>query len=118
MKIPFDIKFRPQIESRKYKVVTRDDKPARIICWDAKGDLPIVALVEQKHCEIVVKSRINDSFLFIITPNDELTEFEKEFDSAFRSYFREECEGGYLAWVKARSAKLLQLARKEIVKED
>ena len=35
-KIPFDIKYRPQIESGEYKVETRDGKPVRIICWDKK----------------------------------------------------------------------------------
>lgn len=38
MKIPFDIKYRPQIESGEYKVETRDGlHSVRIICWDAAG---------------------------------------------------------------------------------
>lgn len=45
-KIPFSIDYRPQIESGEYKVETRDDRPVRIICWDASyEDLPIVGLI-------------------------------------------------------------------------
>ena len=32
-------------------VCTRDGRPARIICWDRKGDRPIVALVKQDDHE-------------------------------------------------------------------
>ena len=32
MKIPFDIKFKPQIESGEYKVVTSFGEPAEIGC--------------------------------------------------------------------------------------
>jgi len=28
------------------RIKTRDGKPARIICWDAKGNFPIVALID------------------------------------------------------------------------
>ena len=50
MKVPFDIKYRPQIESGEAKVVTRDDRPVRIICWDASyEDLPIVGLIEGRE---------------------------------------------------------------------
>lgn len=45
-KIPFDIKFRPEIESGKFKVQTRLGKPVRIICWNFRqANLPIIALV-------------------------------------------------------------------------
>lgn len=95
MKIPFDIEYRPQIESGEYKVETRDGRPARIICWDAKAKdgCSVVALLP------IDKSDLNDEAayqfskngtaytsksasedcadLFIITPEPELTEFEK-----------------------------------------
>lgn len=47
MIIPFNIKYRPQIESGEYKVRTASGKPARIVCWDMKTqwDSPIVALI-------------------------------------------------------------------------
>ena len=44
MKIPFDMKYRPQIESGEYKVETRNGKSVRIICWDKQGECPIVVL--------------------------------------------------------------------------
>lgn len=45
MNIPFDIKYRPQIESDNYKIKTSEGYPVRIICWDMIGDNPIVGLV-------------------------------------------------------------------------
>ena len=47
MIIPFNIKYRPQIESGEYKVRTASGKPARIVCWDMKTELgdPILALI-------------------------------------------------------------------------
>ena len=44
-RIPFDIKYRPEIEAGKYLVQTRDGKSVRIICWDAESHHPIVYLV-------------------------------------------------------------------------
>lgn len=42
---PFDIQ-----KAREGKpVCTRDGKPARIICWDKLGNLPIVALVMDEY---------------------------------------------------------------------
>ena len=34
------------------KVVTRSGKSARIICTDAKGNCPVVGLVDYENCEI------------------------------------------------------------------
>ena len=47
MIIPFNIKYRPQIESGEYKVRTASGRPARIVCWDMKTALgdPILALI-------------------------------------------------------------------------
>ena len=33
-RIEFDIKYRADIEAGRYKVETRDGRPARIVCWD------------------------------------------------------------------------------------
>lgn len=47
MKVQFDIKFRPQIESGEAEVVTRDGRAVRIICWDGPcEELPIVGFIE------------------------------------------------------------------------
>lgn len=85
-KIPFDIKFKPQIESGKYKVVTEDDEPARIICWDStiNKERPIIAIVFDDQIEqYKANGRYDNDYdtsnydLFIVTPEPELSEFEK-----------------------------------------
>ncbi len=52
-RIPFDIKYRSDIEAGKYLVVTRCNEPVRIICWDAKGLFPIVGLAKAKRSEFI-----------------------------------------------------------------
>ena len=47
--IPFNIKYRHEIESGKYKVQTSDGRPVRIICWDKNSDKPIVGLISEKE---------------------------------------------------------------------
>ena len=89
MRIPFDIKYRPQIESGKYKVVDKDNHNIRIICWDKKSEKKygyhIVGLVEfgpnheeSTYYTIDGKGRLRDKHpcLFIITPEPELSAFE------------------------------------------
>lgn len=51
MIIPFNIKYRPQIESGEYKVRTASGKPARIVCWDMRTafDNPILALISDSR---------------------------------------------------------------------
>ena len=116
MKIPFDIKFRPQIESGKYKVQTSDGKDVRIICWDAKNSYPIVCLNECGIPRTFTKDGLpyhhNDSCLVIVTPKPELTEFEKYVDIIVDNAFCETIQGG----IKTISDKLLTLAKKELCK--
>lgn len=44
-------------------VCTRDGRKARIICFDKKGDHPIIALIEDKKGEEVVSEEINFYFI-------------------------------------------------------
>lgn len=55
VRIPFDIEIAKKITSGEVdgKVVTRDGRSVRIICWDRKGVNPIVALIEQQNGEEV-----------------------------------------------------------------
>lgn len=48
VRVPFDIEMAKKITNGKVegRVVTRDDGNARIICWDAEGDQPIIALIK------------------------------------------------------------------------
>jgi hypothetical protein len=46
-RIPFDVSLRSKIESGELLVVTRNGRPARIVCWDKKSQFPIIALISQ-----------------------------------------------------------------------
>ena len=48
VKVPFEVNLAKEISNgtKEGKVVTRDDGNARIICWDAEGDQPIIALIK------------------------------------------------------------------------
>lgn len=56
-KIAFNIKFRPQVESGEYKVVTREERPVEIRIWDLKGDFPIVGVYydDKNHRDTAVQ---------------------------------------------------------------
>ena len=91
MKIPFDVRYRTEIESGKYKVETRDGHSVRIIWWDRLGSRPITAYIEgydedgeddavghfHENGSLYIHAN-NSKDLFIITDEEELTEFEKE----------------------------------------
>ena len=125
-KIPFDIKYRPQIESGEYKVENRDGKPVRIICWDKKSEKKygyhIVGLIEYgpEHEEstyytIDGKGRLKDKDpdLYIITPEPELTEFEKKVkDLCWKIGMGEVVYQDNI--IKEKAAELLELAMKEL----
>ena len=51
MKIKFDIIYRQEIESGKYKVVTANNKPVKIERWDMKGNSPILASMMVSVCD-------------------------------------------------------------------
>lgn len=124
MKIPFDIKYRPQIDSKEYKVVTRDGKPVRIICWDRKSTdkYCIIALVNTDNDELYLsftkdgkyaEPKTKDNFdLFIITP--ELTEFEKAVAGWMEKAKDEPITNEMIV---DAADNLMFCARKEIVKE-
>lgn len=135
-KIAFDIKYRPEIESGEYKVVTKDNKNVRIISWDmhtSSGD-KIVALVTgqggqfEKNRTYLLDGRCcssqNDSTsLYILTNEPELTEFEKELIKIMKeegspigadtSKYTE----GDIAAMHSYSERLLALARKQLQPE-
>ena len=115
-KIPFDIKYRPEIESGKYKVTTRDGRPARIVCWDAKYEQPIVALV-------CYNDDVEDSEFYSAqgrwymdgdeSPNDLIIVTDEPEQSEFEAFVyrvtTNKCE-----W-KRQAQKLLALAKQEIM---
>lgn len=136
MKISFDIKFRPQIESGEYKVVTGDDRPVRIISWDKKlcgGRYEIVALVPTPQGDtetvqlystegILIASSYNEKFkLFIVTPEPELTPLEDLLSTYLKNdfeYFSTQ-KWDKKKWnevMRTQAAELLNLAKKELCK--
>lgn len=132
-KIPFDVKFRPQIESGEYKVETNDYHSVRIICWNKNtGGLDrIVALVagdsgqektlhytEEGWC--VSSGGNKNKNLFLITPEPELSEFENKLRVICEDAVRESQlfpERTSEDFAKKHSAELLALARKELEPE-
>ena len=132
MKIPFDIKYRPQIESGEYKVETRNGESVRIICWDKQGECPIVVLSCVDGDEGVYTYHENGHYinnesiydLFIITPEEELTEFEKAVGLVFTDAQLIPRDKDGIAnihdideFIKKKAAELLAIAKKEILKD-
>ena len=93
-KIPFNIKYRPQIESGEYSVVTREDRPVEIKIWDLKGDFPVVGVYfDEKNnretavqvtvegrCSIKPNDDYSDDFFILKNVNDLLNITTKSFD--------------------------------------
>lgn len=124
------------LKDKSRKVVTRDGRPVRIICWDVKGPFPILALImgngemdtkvgEEYPCSYKVDGTcpVSDSYnLFFADEEEESTEFEKALLAAFN------CVAGkavttigaasFQEDVDEWSKPLLDLARKELEKED
>ena len=127
-KIPFDIKFKPQIESGEYKVETFSGYPVTIYRWDfydgaqtpimgtyvfEDGKEYVGAWNDEGHFEIASP---NDLDLFIITPEPELTSWQTFISGCLQKYGLLDC-GAADRIAKECSAELLELARKELVKE-
>ncbi len=122
---PFDIKYRPQIESGEYKVVTREDRPVEIIKWDLKGDFPVIGVYfDEKNdrdtavqvtangrCSIKPGDYYCDDF-FIINDKPELTEFEETLKGIVNGFGSDVMtnEGA-----KNSGIRLLEVARKELM---
>lgn len=126
-KVLFDIKYRPQIESGEYKVETRDGKPVRIICFDAPIEhYPIIGVSDNPKDDpytfteegkyIYGDNQPDSSDLFIVTPEELLTEFEKAFDNLAELYHSDENPDD-VACCKEYASELLALAREQFIKD-
>jgi hypothetical protein len=128
MKIQFDIKYRPQIESGEYKVILDCGVEAEILAWDKPGEYPIVCMAKKEGAipfrtdnngiAYHYPEGLNYSDLFILTPEPELTEFE----ATLLSYLSDDTSGELdketmHKCVKARATELLELAKKELCKD-
>ena len=124
-KIPFNIKYRVQIESGEYKVVTREDRPVEIKIWDLKGDFPVVGVyfdeknnrdtavqvTAEGRCSIKPNDDYCDDF-FIITSKSDLTEFESAVQEIFYKGRKDNID-----LLKITSNTLLMVARKQMMKD-
>ena len=91
-KIAFDIKYRAQIESGEYRVVTREDRPVEIKIWDLKGDFPVVGVyydeknnrdtavqvTAEGRCSIKPDDGYCDDFFILIKDQSPLPEFVED----------------------------------------
>lgn len=131
MKIPFDIKYRPQIESGEYKVETRDGRPVRIICWDCNNYNPIIALADETVMwngdknEYVISYCIDGRYgpaesqddLFIVTPEEELSVFEEGLNAFLFDFVHTTVDEDPIKYVKKNSNVLLSFARQQFIKD-
>lgn len=128
MKIPFDIKFRPQIESGEYKLETECGHPVSIMDWEwidrnENKCLAVKVLMDEgynigylfdydgKRHSIFHSD--SDSDLFIVTPEEELTDFEDGLRQVCEEAVKEAAVSPYRTsedFAKRHSAKLLSLA--------
>lgn len=70
-KIPFNIKYRPQIESGEYKVVTREGCPVEIRIWDLKGDFPVVGIYYDEKNNRDTAVQVTAEGTCSVTPSEE-----------------------------------------------
>lgn len=126
MKIPFDIKYRPQIESGEYKVVTDCGEPVEIVKWDCKGKHPILAVIDDGDThDSCFYSEHGISYsgtekIRIILNDPPLTEFENFLKEYYLYMIRDGSKlenNEFLDMVKHDAEELLNIASKQIEKE-
>lgn len=67
VRVPFEVELAKNITDKSVegRIVTRNGRNARIICWDAKCEGNIVALVEDKAGAEYLKSYASDGLIFL-----------------------------------------------------
>ena len=124
-KIPFDIKFRPEIESGKYKVRTANGFPVTIYRWDFKDreGTPIMGSYVfedgNEYCAAwsetgMFHDKPDNLDLFILTDEPELSEFEVALKGIINDAFY--CVDYGDENVKRNAKTLFDLARKQLCK--
>lgn len=136
MEIPFDIKYRFEIESGKYKLKC-GEKDARIICWNARGSLEnhIIALVgnsgEAENIQrfyqnghlIADSSTHRRKDLKIVIEEIELTKYEEEFYHIIAKFISlsknplDITNENTIIDIKNFASELLDSVREEILKD-
>jgi len=137
-KIPFDIKYRPEIESGKYVVETREGSPVTILEWDEfiHGMAHMILGRYEGKIEFWnFNGRINrvgsdcNLDLFIRSNTPELTEFEESIRICVTKHLTthiKDCNGREISstvfidndTAKELATELLELAKKELCKKE
>ena len=115
------------LKDKSRKVVTKDGRPVRIICWDRQSnddDRCIVGLVDNSVREDTMYfdklghySTYSNGFCdLFFSDEDELTEFENAFGIAMMEVPEPEEKEEWYPFLKKKSTELLDLARNEILK--
>lgn len=118
MKIPFTLDA--WLKDKSQKVETKDGRPSRILCWDRRGERTLVVLVQQPlgYDDVLFyyESGLADGFgresdedLFLITPEPEMTKFEKAVDAIYESCGVKELQ------VKKKASELLSVAKQQLL---
>ena len=124
-KIPFTLDA--WIKDKSQKVVDQDGRPVRIICTDADGLYPIIGLVDNKTPLPCGKNGRppyiggGDGSLFLVTQEQELSEFEKEYIRLYKEGYTDGQAGSKPISddnLKECAAELLALAREELFAND
>ena len=118
------------LQDKSRKIVTRDGKPVRIVCWDLKCNTPIIAAIqwnqerEDCYCYNTIgrcANNVCELDLFFADEEKRLTEFDKamiQFSHERNSLIQfEHTTEEINAHLYLYSKKLLDLARKEILKD-
>lgn len=83
VKVPFDIELAKEITNgtKEGRIVTRDGRSARVVCWDRKGlGLPIIALVDngdegECYYSFMVDGKWNDDKIYDLDLMIEIPEY-------------------------------------------
>lgn len=117
-KIPFDIKYRRQIESGEYIVIDRFDYKLHFV---KEEDGVFFFTVRYPGCNYDTERLYDhpERNLFIVTPEEELTEFEGKVKQLIGTYpvTTMENRGSLIYEVRKAAAELLVLAREQLIKD-
>lgn len=131
MKLPFSIKYRPQIESGEYEVITRNEEEDVSIFFYNNEFVVFINGNYDWHYDENGKwqeGKDSDYDLFIVIPEPKLTEFEESLRQVIVSALSGETpngSGGTMKWavylgdddIQKLAPKVMELAKKEICKK-
>lgn len=115
-KIPFDIKFRPQIESGEYIVIDRFNYKLHFV---KEENGVFFFTVRYPGCNYDTERLYDhpENHLFIVNPKEDLSEFEYAMLRYVQDAANKKDDSEIIESTKKHSAELLSLAKKELEEE-